>query len=116
MGKYVKKICPNCNCVIQNYKSDNTYGMVDIGIPFEICPNCKTILIKKNIKEINMLTSIDYIRIWFWNIISGIILGGLISLFITAIISNILNTNDIDIVFIITFITILTIYFVKCYI
>ena len=43
MGKYVKKICPNCNCVIQNYKSDNTYGMVDIGIPFEICPNCKTI-------------------------------------------------------------------------
>ena len=89
--------------------------MVDIGIPFEICPNCKTILIKKNIKEINMLTSIDYIRIWFWNIISGIILGGLISLFITAIISNILNTNDIDIVFIITFITILTIYFVKCY-
>lgn len=115
MGKYVKKICPNCNCVIQNYKSDNTYGMVDIGIPFEICPNCKTILIKKNIKEINMLTSIDYIRIWFWNIISGIILGGLISLFITAIISNILNTNDIDIVFIITFITILTIYFVKCY-
>lgn len=115
MGRYVKKICPNCNYVIQNYKLDNTYGMIDIGIPFEICPQCQTILIKKNIKEINMMSKIDYIKIWLWNISSGIILGGLFSLFLSAIIINLFNLKKhYGLIMLFTFITTFGLYLYKC--
>lgn len=113
MGRYVKKICPNCDYVIQNYTLDNTYGMVDIGIPFEICPKCQTLLLKKNIKEFNMLTKFDYVRMWFWNILSSLLLSGIISGAITALILKIFNSNNGYYFFI--FWTTIFVYFIKNY-
>lgn len=72
MGRYVKLTYPNCKYVLQNYTLDNTYGMIDIGEPLEICPNCKNILIRKNIKEINMMSKFDYFRMYTCCVISGI--------------------------------------------
>lgn len=94
MGRYVKKICPNCGFVIQNYKLDNTYGLINIGIPFEICPQCKTILIKKGIKEINMMNSFDYIRIVFRDFIGAILICFIPSILLYHIFNYLFNFND----------------------
>lgn len=94
MGRYVKKICPNCGFVIQNYKLDNTYGLINIGIPFEICPQCKTILIKKGIKEINMMNSFDYIRIVFRDFIGAILICFIPTILLYHIFNYLFNFND----------------------
>ena len=83
--KLVKKTCPNCGYIIQNYTKDNTHGMIGIGIPYTSCPSCKTILIEKNIKEKNMLTTFDYIRMWFWNIFTALIFRSLLKISKTRI-------------------------------
>lgn len=106
MGKYVKISCPKCNYVIHPWHLNNSYGMVDIGIPFEECPNCGSLLTKKNIKEVSMLNVFDYIRMWFWNVLFGVISCAIGTGILGIIILEIFNINDLEepFVFIIFFV------------
>lgn len=117
MGRYVKKWCPHCRYVIQNYALDNTYGMMDVGEPLIVCPNCHKLIIQKNIKEVNMMTKFDYLRIWINNILTGLFLSFIISIIIMAIIGNLFNLSNnttLLIIDILTLITVFILYLRKC--
>lgn len=94
MGRYVKKICPNCGFVIQNYKLDNTYGLINIGISFEICPQCKIILIKKGIKEVNMMNTFDYIRIFLRDFIGAVMICFIPTILLYHLFNYLLDFNN----------------------
>lgn len=94
MGRYIKLICPHCNKIIKNWHRDNTYGMTDIGIPFETCPYCDNIIMKKGIKEKNMLTKFDYIKMWTTNILSGMLITIFPTIIIANITTNLLKLNE----------------------
>jgi len=113
MGKYVKISCPKCNYVIHPWHLNNSYGMVGIGIPFEQCPNCSSLLIKKNIKEVTMLTTLDYIRMWFWNVLGGVIFCAIDTGLLCIIILKVLNIDDIEEPFVFMVYLILNILFLR---
>lgn len=91
---YVKKSCPKCGATIQNWKSDAESTMLNIGVPFEQCQNCKEFLIKPNTKEVNMLTFSDYIIMFirdsFLTLLFCLFISSVISLFF----SNLLELTD----------------------
>lgn len=114
--KLVKKTCPNCGYIIQNYTRDNTYGMVNIGIPYTECPECNSILINKNIKEANMLTTFDYIRICFWDILGSLILSLLPLPFVGVIFNSIFSgIKNVEIILIVAYILTLSFCLSRCY-
>ena len=113
MGRYVKIWCPHCKYVIQNYTLDNTYGMTDIGEPLMVCPNCHRLIVKKNVKEVNMMTKFDYQKIWINNILTGLFLSFIVSIIIFAIIVNIFNTKNFDMkLFLMCYILLVVIVFI----
>lgn len=81
MATSIKKTCPNCNHIIENWHLDNGYWILNIGNPIVICPSCKTILVDKNIKEAIMLKWYDYLRIIISDIICSLVAAGLLLIF-----------------------------------
>ena len=112
MGRYVKKICPNCGYVIQNYKLDNAYGLINIGIPFEVCPQCKTFLIKKGIKEVNMMNSFDYIRIFLRDFVGAVMICFIPTILLYHLFNYLfdLNNNQSIVFVVIVFLTFIGFY------
>ena len=112
MGRYIKLICPNCEKVIKDWHLDNTYGMTEIGNPFELCPYCNTLIRKKGVKEKYMLTPFDYIKMWIVNIFGGLLISLFPVIIIGNILANLLNVDEKKVHFIMSVIYIGT--FVWC--
>lgn len=91
---YITKKCTNCGYVIQNHEVDTNGSSLDIGYPFEECPNCKKYLVNPKRKEINMLTTKDWIVIIFRNAISGLMLCGIIGVLLALLSSKLFNLTD----------------------
>ena len=112
MGRYIKLSCPNCGRTIKDWHLNNTYGMTEIGNPFETCPYCHTLIRKKGVKEKNMLTPFDYIKMWITNILGGLLISIFPVIIIGNILTNFLKVEEENLYFIITIIYIGT--FVWC--
>lgn len=91
---YIKKTCPKCGKLIQNWKSDSESTMLNIGIPFEQCPSCKTLLIKPKTKEVNMLTTGDYIVMFLRDSFLSLLFCFFIAGIISMVFTNLLELSD----------------------
>lgn len=91
---YVTKKCPDCGYLIQNHKVDTAGSSLDIGYPFEQCPNCKKYMVNPKRKEVNMLTTTDWLVMISKEIIIGIMLAAFVGIIATFLIGKIFNFSD----------------------
>ena len=59
------KTCPYCKKNIQYWSADTKSTYMNIGIPFIKCQHCNKYSITKKVKEINMMSKIDWFEYWF---------------------------------------------------
>ncbi len=105
--RLVTKWCPNCNYTLQKKQNDSTSGSIQIGIPYIKCPNCGAVLIKPNVKEVNMLTKYDYFKIIIRGIFSILLLVLISNIFIFGILGLITNSFNYSVIIVIEIILLL---------
>lgn len=88
MATYVKKSCPHCGHVIQNWKMDNGYWITKIGEPFFMCPRCLKIIIDKKTKEYYMFTNVGIAFYIIKLILFALLVGMLIGVIVWQLLSQ----------------------------
>ncbi len=81
MALYVKRLCPNCQYVLEGY----THDYKTIGTPFTICPNCETAVRLSHVNEWDLMSPLQkkhYLLSHIWTsllwTVGGLVVGMLI--------------------------------------
>lgn len=86
---YISSRCSKCNFLIRPYSRANSKDMETFGIPFDVCPSCKSVL-RNGHKEYIMMSKLDIFKYY----IPSAIFGPVIGLFVGGIVGSLLFQDN----------------------